>query len=260
MKFLIKPGFGVFALHAAFVGLANAQVLHLASCEQALVLRYGAVNSPVLSVDAAKVGVSLHGESEAMRLRCASMKPDPAASGISNSSSVTIQGARINQATGYGAVAEQNIGAQNAIARGEKKALPIIITVPLGWRIQARGWTGSLRANEGIWQADVELMAGAMHFAQLKDSRLIVDAGSLTAHLLHGKLSAHVRGAGNIEIERSNDALLQLQLTGVGNMTFKGRAKSAQISASGAGNIEIEKLIDEPRIQASSLVTIDIGR
>jgi hypothetical protein len=246
----------------------SAQVLQLASCEHELVLRQGAVAVPQLS--GASAGVSLHADGTGARMQCAPVKTRSAAKAASSSASVTISGtrsnrvdihgARINRAVGPGAVAEQNIGGQSSVSRGSANPQPVIITVPSSWRVQARNWAGSVRAESGVWQVDVEIAAGEMSFGQLKDSRVVVDAGSVTAQSLAGRFEAHLRGAGDIEVVRSNEADLVLQLSGAGSMNFKGRASSAQIKANGVGSIEIEQVVNEPSIQASSLATIDIGR
>jgi hypothetical protein len=252
-------------LSTGWISMAHAQVLHLASCEQPVVLRQAQVAQPQLMSAAGSAGVKLTSEATGVRLQC----PQPTSknktrSGNSQSSSnVVITGVRINRAVGPGAVAEQNIGGQSSVSRGsgsDANEQPVVITVPTGWRVQARGWTGSLRTEGGVWQADVEVAAGEMSFARLQDSRVVVDAGSVSAQSLAGRLDAHVRGAGDIEVERSNDAALNLQLTGAGSMSFKGRAASAQVRASGVGSIEIEQVLAEPRIQVSGLATVDIGR
>ena len=253
------------ALYSGISSMASAQVLHLASCEHALVLQYGASDWPKLPRSGANdlsTDISLQTASDGVRMRCAPSKPKAGtrASAPQDSSSVLINGARINRAIGTGAVATQNIGGRSSTSRSEKALASVVISVPSGWRIQARNWTGSLTADSGVWLVDLEIAAGEASFSQLKDSRVIVDAGSLETQSLIGRFDAHLRGAGSIEAERSNDAALHLQLTGVGSMTFKGRAKSAVIKASGIGSIEIEKLITEPQIQASSLAIIDIGR
>jgi Putative auto-transporter adhesin, head GIN domain len=262
---IMKPFVIALALYSGITSMACAQVLHLDSCEHALVLQYGDSDKPVLSRIAANdlgTGISVHTASDGVRMTCAPFKSKAGAptNAPSSSSSITINGARINRAIGAGAVATQNIGGQSSTSRSEKPVSPVVISVPRGWRIQARNWAGSLTADSGIWQVDLEIAAGQASFAQLKDSRVIVDAGSLDTQSLIGRFDAHLRGAGSIEAERSNDAALHLQLTGAGSMTFKGRARSANIRASGVGSIEIEKLITEPQIQASSLATIDIGR
>ncbi|MBS7807648.1 DUF2807 domain-containing protein [Variovorax sp. PCZ-1] len=240
--------------------MTYAQTLHLASCEHAVILRYGTTDAPKLSAAAEALGVSLHSQSNGVSMQCKSPQKKHSLSAASSSSVVIINGTRINRAFGTGAVAEQNIGGRSNKESGSKADSQVVVTVPSGWRIQARNWVGSLSTHAGIWQADVEISAGEMSFTQLKDSRLVIDAGDIKAQSLLGRLDASMRGAGSIEVERANDAVLNLQLNGAGSMTFKGRAQSAQIRASGVGSIEIEKLVNEPFIQASSLATIDIGR
>lgn len=243
----------------ALAGQSNAQTLHLSSCEFAVVLRPSSLGAPTISSASASAGVSLQALPDGVRLVCAKPNQRSEAS-ARGSSSVIISGTRINRAIGPGAIAEQNIGGQRSTARSEDPVKTVVISVPSAWRIQARSWIGLLHADTGIWQADVEIAAGEMSFFQLKDSRVVVDAGSFTAQSLQGRFDAHLRGAGDIEVLRSNDAQLNLQLSGAGSMSFKGRAQSAVIRASGIGSIEIEKVITEPKISSSSLTTIDIGR
>ncbi len=255
----MKAALFMIASQLALAGLSNAQTLHLSSCEFAVVLRPSSLGAPAMSGASDSTGISLQTLPDGARLLCAKSKLRSEAS-ARGSSNATISGTRINKAIGPGAIAEQNIGGQRSTVRSEDPAKTVVISVPIAWRIQARGWIGSLHADTGIWQADVEIAAGEMSFFQLKDSRVVVDVGSVTVQSLQGRFDAHVRGAGDIEVLRSNDAQLNLQLSGAGSMSFKGRAQSAVIRASGIGNIEIEKVITEPKISSSSLTTIDIGR
>ena len=257
----MKKLFLLFALCTGFSAMLKAQVLYLTTCDFDVVLQYANVASPRLSGTAQGVTVSLQQQSDGAKLVCgaATLQTKPSHA-TANSHATVITGSRINRAIGKNAVAEQNIGGQNSVRQIGQKNQSITITIPSAWRIHARAWIGSLRAETGVWQVDAEIGAGEMSFSQLKDSRLVIDAGSVTAQSLQGRLDAHVRGAGDIEVMHSNDAQLYLQLTGAGSMSFKGRAQSAVIKASGVGSVEIEKVVTEPKITASSLASIDIGR
>jgi hypothetical protein len=181
-----------------------------------------------------------------------------------NTSSTTsgassVSGVHINRAIGPGAVATQNIGGKSTTSRGDE-APPVTVQVPAGWQLLAKAWSGSLRAEGGVWSADVEIASGEMVFSKLQDSRVVVDAGSLIVQELSGRFSAHLRGAGSMEVAQMRDPALDLQLSGAGSMEFKGRAASARIRASGVGSIDVEHVTSEPIIQASGLVTIGVGR
>ena len=130
----------------------------------------------------------------------------------------------------------------------------------MGVRIYAKSWGGSLDAERGVWTVHAELAGGQMHFSHLQDSVVVVDTGGLTALEATGKLSAHLRGSGSIEVANMRNTALELRLSGAGNMAFKGRAASARIWATGAGHIEIERVVSEPSIQLRGAATVDIGR
>jgi Putative auto-transporter adhesin, head GIN domain len=257
----MKKLFLLLALCTGFSSMLKAQVLYLTTCDFAVVLQYGNVALPRLSGTAQGISVSLQQQSDGTKLVCgATASQNKLSDATASSNATVVSGTRVNRAIGKNAVAEQNIGGQNSARQTGQKSQSVVIMVPSAWRIQARDWVGSLRAETGVWQVDMEIAAGEMSFAQLKDSRLVLDAGSVTAQSLQGRLDAHIRGAGDIEVMRSNDAQLYLQLTGAGSMSFKGRAQSAVIRASGVGSVEIEKVATEPKVTASSLASIDIGR
>jgi invasion protein IalB len=248
-KFLLNAG----ALSMlATVQAAQAQSLNISNCLGYVVLQQSsAVKEPQLTGQAPK-SAQLQAGPQGWALRCQASRTK------AQSGEVKISGARINQAVGPGAVATQNIGGSNSSSTGDEP--PVTVSVPVGWRLIARGWTGSLRAEGGPWQADIELSAGEMSFSTLKDSQVVIDVGSVSVQELTGRFNAHMRGAGSLEVARMRDPALDLQLSGAGSMEFKGRAASARVRATGIGSIEIEQVVAEPVIQASSLVTIDIGR
>lgn len=259
----MKSALLIVAFFTLFLNMATAKTLHLASCDHEVILRQSSMTKPEISGATDRTNlpanVSLEITPDGARFVC-NPSNRVSTSTSRDSASVIVSGVRINRAIGPRATAEQNMGGKIQQAKSGANSISLVITVPSGWRIQARSWIGSLRADTGIWQADVEITAGEMSFASLKDSTVVVDAGSITAQSLHGRFTAHVRGAGDIEVVRSNDAELDLQLTGVGSMSFKGRAKTAVIRASGIGSIEIEKVATAPKVTSSSLATIDIGR
>ncbi len=173
--------------------------------------------------------------------------------GESSSSSV-----QINRAIGPGAVAIQNIGGQQRAQAAPSQ--PLRVAVPSGWQLLARRWSGELLAKNGVWQIDMELAAGSVVAPHVRDSSVVVDAGTVQIGQAQGNLHAHVRGAGSVEVAQMQQVALDVQLSGAGQLQFKGSAASARVRASGAGSIDIEHVATEPQVQVSGAVTIDIGR
>lgn len=249
---------------AALIGLtmvtaAYAQVLDISACHGVVVVQQLPVQTPALR----EAGASLSASAEGWRLSCqpAALSKSSSTSSTSSSQQVHISGVRINRAIGPGAVATQNIGGRSSDSTNTNTSeKPIQVNMPKGWLLKARGWVGTLTAKEGIWRADVELAAGEMSFGVLQQSKVVVDAGSVSIHEIQGPFEAELRGAGSIEAAGMRAAALQLRLTGAGSMSFAGKAQSARIHASGVGSIEIEHVLTEPLITARGLATIDIGR
>jgi hypothetical protein len=232
---------------------AYAQVLDISACHGVVVVQQLPVQAPALR----EAGASLSASTDGWRLSCQASK---AKSSSSSSQQVNITGVRINRAIGPGAVATQNIGGRSSSESGSASEKPIHVSVPKGWLLRARGWVGTLTVKEGVWRADVELAAGEMSFGVLQQSKVVVDAGSVSIDEIQGPFEAELRGAGSIEAAGMRAAALQLRLTGAGSMSFAGKAQSARIHASGVGSIEIEHVLTEPLITARGLATIDIGR
>lgn len=243
--------------HAALPGAAQA--LDISGCPGAITLEQSSnIAEPRLLGSGVATGqVRLEAMAAGWALRC------PAAAGARGQSNVNVTGITLNRtinvAVGHGAVAVQNIGGKTTISTGGETAT-VKLQVPAGVRIVARSWSGSLQAAPGVWMVDAELASGQMHFSRLHDSAVVVDSGSLSALEATGRLTAHLRGAGSIEVANMRDAALDLQLTGAGSMAFRGRATSARVQATGAGHIEIEHVTSEPSIQLRGLATVDIGR
>jgi hypothetical protein len=242
--------------------MLSAETLNISACPgNVQLLQNSNLKEPVLmrpTGEPAKA-VQLQASPQGWTLRCDSAAKsngpaEPAAAG-----QTVISGVQINRAIGPCAVAVQNIGGRSTVDRGEDKP-SVVLQVPAGWKLLAKAWTGSLRAEGGVWTVDVELANGEMQFSKLHDSQVIVDVGSVTAQELTGRFVAHLRGAGSIEAAQMRDPALDLQLSGAGSMSLKGRAASARIRATGAGHIDIEHVTSEPWIQASGLATVDVGR
>ena len=254
---LVAMGLVMMSLGSAESSVA-AQTLNISACNQQIVLQINTdLKEPQLVRPGGKSAVlaQLQSTAQGWVLQC---------SVVSNAASSALgkplaSGVYINRATGLGAVATQNIGGRSTTSRGDEAA-PITAQLPAGWQLLAKAWTGSLRAEGGVWSADVEIASGEMVFSKLQDSRVVVDAGSLTVQELSGRFGGHLRGAGSIEVVQMRDPALDLQLSGAGSMEFKGRAASARIRASGVGSIDIEHVTSEPMIQASGLVTVSVGR
>lgn len=254
---LVAMGLVMMSLGSAASSVA-AQTLNISACTQQIVLQINTdLKEPQLVRPGGKAAVlaQLQSTAQGWVLQC-SVVSNAASSALGKPSA---SGVYINRATGPGALATQNIGGRSTTSRGEEAA-PITVQVPAGWQLLAKAWTGSLRAEGGVWSADVEIASGEMVFSKLQDSRVVVDAGSLTVQELSGRFGGHLRGAGSIEVAQMRDPALDLQLSGAGSMEFKGRAASARIRASGVGSIDIEHVTSEPMIQASGLVTVSVGR
>jgi Putative auto-transporter adhesin, head GIN domain len=254
---LVVAGLVVISL-TCMVSTASAQTLNISACASQIVLQFNnSLKEPQLVRQGGKTAAQgqLQSTAQGWVLQCAAASN--AASATTGKSSGS--GVYINRATGPGAVATQNIGGKSTTSRGEE-APPVTVQVPPGWQLLAKAWSGSLRAEGGLWTADVEIASGEMVFSKLQDSRVVVDAGSLSVQEVSGRFGAHLRGAGSIEVAQMRDPALDLQLTGAGSMELKGRAASARIRASGVGSIDVEHVTSEPTIQASGLVTISVGR
>ena len=254
---LVVAGLAVFSL-GCMASTVSAQTLNISACTNQILLQINSsLKEPQLIRQGAKTGAQaqLRPTAQGWALQC------PVTPSATSSTSGKSSGSAVytNRAIGPGAVATQNIGGKSTTSRGEE-SLPITLQVPPGWQLVAKAWSGSLRAEGGVWSADVEIASGEMVFSKLQDSRVVVDAGSLTVQELSGRFEGHVRGAGSTEVAQMRDPALDLQLSGAGSMEFKGRAASARIRASGVGSIDIEHVTSEPTIQASGLVTISVGR
>lgn len=240
----------------------SAETLNISACPGNVQLLHSSnLKEPVLmrpTGEAAKA-VQLQASPQGWTLRCDSAAKSKAPVDTASSGQTVISGAQINRAVGPGAVAVQNIGGRVTTERGDDKQV-VILQVPAGWKLLAKAWTGSLRAEGGVWMANVELASGEMQFSKLHDSQVIVDLGSISVQELTGRFVAHLRGAGSIEVAQMRDPALDLQLSGAGSMSLKGRAATARVRASGAGHIDIEQVTSEPSIQASGLATVDVGR
>lgn len=240
------------------------QTLDISACPGNLVLQQSAsIKEPQLVSPSARTAaaVQLQATAQGWALRCQSVSSGsgsgsskPAANG-----QTVISGVVINRAVGPGAVATQNIGGTSNVVRGDDTPA-LVVQVPAGWRLLAKAWTGTLKAEAGTWTVDVELANGEMQFSKLIDSQVVVDAGSIEVGEMTGQFVGHLRGAGSIEVANMRDPALELQLTGAGSMLLKGRAASARVRASGAGHIDIEHVTSEPWIQLSGSATVDIGR
>lgn len=253
----VVVGLGVISL-ACMASTVTAQTLNVSACTNQIVLQINSsLKEPQLVRQGAKAAAQaqLQATAQGWVLQCA------VASNVSSTTAEksSASGVYTNRAIGPGAVATQNIGGKSTTSRGQEAA-PVTVQVPPGWQLLAKAWTGSLRAEGGVWSADVEIASGEMNFSKLQDSRVVVDAGSLSVQELSGRFGGHVRGAGSIEVAQMRDPALDLQLSGAGSMELKGRAASARIRASGVGSIDIEHVTSEPIIQASGLVTISVGR
>jgi hypothetical protein len=239
-----------------------AETLNISACSgHVQLLQNTNMKEPLLmrpTGEAAKA-VQLLSTPQGWMLRCDSAAISKPSSQPGAAGQVVISGVQINRAIGAGAVAVQNIGGKTTSERGDDKP-HVVLQVPAGWKLMAKAWTGSLRAEGGVWTADVELASGEMLFSALHDSQVVIDVGSVSAQELTGRFVAHVRGAGSIDVARMRDPALDLQLSGAGSMSLKGRAQSARVRASGAGHVDIEQVTTEPWIQASGLATVDVGR
>ena len=241
--------------------MTHAQSLDISGCAgQLLIQQSTTIKEPQLDASAAASQAKL-------RSSVGGWTPPCARPTFSNSSakSTVISGLQINRAFGAGAVAQQNIGgrsneAHNGGASSAASPAQIKVIIPTGWRLSAKSWTGSLRAEAGVWQAEIELAAGDVYFSRLKNSKIVIDSGSVSVQDLIGDFHANLRGAGSIEVDRMQDAKLDLLLSGAGSMAFKGRAASAKIRATGVGSIEVQQVASEPLIQSSGIASIDVGR
>lgn len=254
---LVIVGVGIINL-VCMVSTVSAQTLNITACANQILLQINSsLKEPQLIRHGPKTGAQaqLQPTAQGWALQC----PVTPSGTSSTSGKSSGSGVYTNRAIGPGAVATQNIGGKSTTSRGEE-ASPVTVQVPPGLQLVAKAWTGSLRAEGGVWSADVEIASGEMSFSKLQDSRVVVDAGSLSVQELSGRFGAHVRGAGSIEVAQMRDPALDLQLSGAGSMEFKGRAASARIRASGVGSIDIEHVTSEPTIQASGLVTVSVGR
>ena len=241
-----------------FVG--NIQQLDISGCPGSVALRQsGGIKEPQFlpSGNDGRARLASVGSGWALHCQVATGTKPP--SGVPGQSGVNISGVIVNRAFGPGARAVQNIGGGSAIDSGSGSAV-VKLQVPVGVQIHAKSWAGSLDAERGVWTVHAEVAGGEMHFSHLQDSVVVVDSGSLSALEATGKLSAHLRGGGNIEVANMRNTVLELWLSGAGNMEFKGRAASARIWATGAGHIEIERVVSEPAIQLRGAATVDIGR
>ena len=164
----------------------------------------------------------------------------------------------INRAIGPGAVATQNIGSSSNVERGSSK--PLRLALPPNWRIVGKAWSGELQTIGAAWQLEMELGAGQIDCSQLRDSSIVLDAGSVQVGQAQGRLHVHVRGAGSVTVAQMQQTALRAELTGAGTIQLKGSAASAIVRARGVGTIEIEHVATEPQVQVSGAVTIDIGR
>jgi Putative auto-transporter adhesin, head GIN domain len=240
--------------------MTNAQTFDISGCSSHLLIQQSnAVKEPQLDVTATAAAASqakLRSSVQGWTLHCA----QPTSNNSSSAKSTVISGVQINRAFGAGAVAQQNIGGRSNTASNTASSEQLKVIIPTGWRLSAKSWTGSLRAEAGVWQAEIELAAGDVYFSRLKNSKIVVDSGSVSVQDLAGDFHANLRGAGSIEVDRMQDTKLDLLLSGAGSMTFKGRAASAKIRATGVGSIEVEQVKSEPLIQSSGMASIDVGR
>lgn len=247
---------GVFRMSQAM----SAQTLNISACPAQIVLQQsGGIKEPVLVQPYAHALAKVHLVDSAQGWLLSCQAAPKSSSGSATTGQPTISGVHINRAIGPGAVAVQNIGGKTSVQRGE--VMPTVsVQLPTGWRLLAKAWSGSLRADGGTWITDAELANGDMQFSRLQDSQITVDVGSVSVQELTGRFVAHLRGAGSIEVANMRDPALDVQLSGAGSMVFKGRAASARVRASGAGHIDIEHVATEPWIQISGSATVDVGR
>jgi hypothetical protein len=258
MRLILKVVFHILyaVLSMLILPHAYAQVLDISACHGVIVVQQLPLQAPALR----EAGASLSASADGWRLSCQASSAKSSSSSSSSGQQVNISGTRINRAIGSGAVASQNIGGRTGSESASASEKPIYVNMPKGWLIRARGWVGTLTAKEGVWRADVELAAGEMSLGVLQQSKIVVDAGSVSIDEIQGPFEAELRGAGSIEAAAMHSAALQLRLTGAGSMSFAGKAQSARIHASGVGSIEIEHVLTEPLITAHGLATIDVGR
>ena len=242
------------------VPAGNVQQLDISGCPGSITLQQsGSVKEPQFLTSGNGGRARLASVASGWALHCHASPGTSLPSGASGQSGVNISGVIVNRAFGPGARAVQNIGGGSAIDSSSGSSV-VKLQVPVGVKIYAKSWIGSLDAERGVWTVDAELASGQMHFSHLQDSVVVVDSGSLSVLEATGLLSAHLRGGGNIEVANMRNTVLELRLSGAGNMAFKGRAASARIWATGAGHIDIERVVSEPWIHLRGAATVDIGR
>lgn len=160
-----------------------------------------------------------------------------------------------------GARATQIIGGTATTVGGAvEPALELQAYVPAGTPLVVEGMVGELSVAAVDGPLELELAGGSARLDRVVGGRLAVVGGSrIEAEQASGDLALEVRGAGDVVVERAALDVLEVGISGSGDVRVGGSAQQARVTVAGVGNVSIDEVRERPDVRVSGIGQIDIG-
>jgi hypothetical protein len=160
-----------------------------------------------------------------------------------------------------GARATQIIGGTATTVGGAVEPAGVrLASVPAGTPLVVEGMVGELSVAAVNGPLELELAGGSARLDRVVGGRLAVVGGSrIEADQASGDLALEVRGAGDVMVERAVLDVLEVGISGSGDVRVGGSAQQARVTVAGVGNVSIDEVRERPDVRVSGIGQIDIG-
>lgn len=147
-------------------------------------------------------------------------------------------------------------------SRGEGRSATVEITVtaPPGTPLRVAPLLGDLDvgALDGPLTATIE--TGSLSVESAGPASIdLVGAGSVAIGSVSGHLAVRLSGNGGVSVTDGAVDALKVALSGAGDVSFGGRAKTADLALSGTGMIRVDHVVERPRIRVTGAGAVDVG-
>ena len=160
-----------------------------------------------------------------------------------------------------GGQATQIIGGQVTGAAGEAEPpLEVLVYVPAATPLTVTGLVGDLVVQGVGGPVDLELIGGQAELDRTTGGSLAAVAGSrIELADATGDLKIAVQGAGDVRITRADLKVLEIGVTGTGNVAVGGVADQASVQIAGVGGVQIDQVRTRPEVSVTGIGQVDIG-
>jgi hypothetical protein len=153
-----------------------------------------------------------------------------------------------------------NSNSVNTVVIDNEENINIAVTVP---RYTAIHLEDVSTAQVGDIEAPFTVSAGGsseIHAGKVKDTDIAISgSGEVAIDQVSGKLGIDISGSAQVAIPKGEVPIVEVTVSGSGDLSFGGTAQDGVFAISGSGSINIHEVMNQPTLDISGNGVIDIG-